>query len=148
MSRLALPGWCRRSGFWFAAVGVWFAVLWVISSDTHEVPDVGFLIPHLDKILHFGYFFGGGGLLSAALYCLRPEAPPWGWILLAVVVMAAGVGWLDEWRQGFVPGRSGNDFGDWLADVCGGAFGALVFRKVHPVLGLARKKMKIAVEGA
>ncbi len=144
-----MPGFCRSGGFWFGATALWFVVLWFLSSDSHEMPDMGFWgIPHIDKVLHFGYFLGGGGLLSAALYCRRPDEPSWGLILLMAVLLAGGVGWLDEWRQGFVPGRSGNDFGDWLADVCGGTTGALIFRKVHPVLGLARKKIKIPVDGA
>lgn len=109
---------------------LWFGVLWVFSSSTTAGPEMP-PIQHVDKIAHFGFFFGGGGLLSAFLYRLNSERPNWKLIVSVAVAVLAAVGALDEWRQSFVPGRSGNDFGDWIADLLGGLAGAFVFKAIH-----------------
>lgn len=140
---MKLPDWCLSARLWLAAYGVWFLTLWLLSAG-NPTPPGGFEIPHLDKICHFGYFFGGGGLLAAALYCRAPDAPAWPAILLSVAIAAAVVGWFDEWHQSFTPGRSANDLGDWLADVLGGIAGGLVFRLCHRVLGAAAQKVEIS----
>jgi VanZ family protein len=88
----------------------------------------------LDKVFHFGYFFGGAGLLAAALFLRPSSVPNWGMIIVLVVVIASAVGLLDEWHQSWSPERSGNDPGDWLADAYGALAGALVFRRFHKVL--------------
>ena len=88
-------------------------------------------IPNIDKILHFGYFFGGSGLMAAFLFRLRPENPNWIMIVAICVIFIGLVGGLDEVHQSHVPGRSGNDPFDWLADVSGGFCGALVFKWFH-----------------
>lgn len=125
-----MPGIPRSPKFWLFAVGMWFAVLWLLSSFSTG-PQSAPEIPHIDKIAHFGYFFGGGGLLSAYLFRRRPDAPDWRKIIGFTLLFFAIVGALDEWHQTFTPGRSGNDIGDWLADVLGAAAGALVFKRVH-----------------
>jgi len=139
---MKLPGYCRASRLWLAAYGAWFVTLWLLSAG-HPAPPGGFEIPHLDKICHFGYFMGGGGLLAAALYCRAPETPRWTAILVAVALAAALVGWFDEWHQSFTPGRSANDFGDWLADLLGGTMGGLVFRSCHRLLGAVPEKVEV-----
>ena len=131
---MRLPSLCRHSSFWFVAFLIWGTVLWFLSDGPLPGPR-GPRIPGIDKILHFGYYFGGAGLLSAALYLRRPAAPNWKVLLLLVVAVLGAVGLLDEWHQSWYPERSGNDLGDWLADVLGALCGALVFRRVHPVLG-------------
>lgn len=123
----------RKPVFWLAALVIWFAVLWILSSTQPSVPQAP-PIPHLDKVAHFGYFFGGGGLLAALFYRLNPTSPRWGRIILGTVVLLALVGALDEYHQTFTPGRSGNDPWDWLADVLGALAGALVFKRVHHLL--------------
>ena len=130
---MPLPFPCRRSSFWFAAFLVWAAVLWFLS-DRPLVQPKGPEIPGLDKLLHFGYFFGGAGLLSAALFLRAPAEPSWGMLVTVVVVVLAGIRILDEWHQSWIPTRSGNDPGDWLADLAGSVAGSLVFRRVHHVL--------------
>ena len=137
--RELLPTCCSRSSLWLGAFLLWGIVLWFLSDGpvpVREGPD----LPHLDKLLHFGYFFGGAGLLSAALY-LRGSSqsppstpPPWGRLAFTVVLILAGVGALDEWHQSWSPERSGNDLGDWLADLCGAYSGVLVFRRLHHLL--------------
>lgn len=130
---MKLPGLFGDSKTWWAAYGVWVATLWWLSSTSTTVPGA-VEIPFADKVCHFGYFFGGGGLLAAAWYCRRPATPDWRLILMLAVGLSAAIGALDEWHQTHTPGRSGNDPWDWLADVLGGTTGALVFRRCHRVL--------------
>ncbi len=120
----------RNPKFWLGAFLLWFAVLWTFSSFPAQE---GFAPPidHFDKVTHFGYFFGGGGLLSAWLFRLRPDPPDWKAILLTTILAIALIGGLDEYHQTFTPGRSGNDPYDWLADVLGAAAGAFAFKRFH-----------------
>jgi len=120
----------RNPKFWLAGFLLWFAVLWTFSSFPGPggyAPPIG----HLDKVAHFGYFFGGGGLLSAWLFRLRPDRPRWTVILSITILALALIGGLDEWHQTFTPGRSGNDPFDWLADVLGAAAGGFTFKRLH-----------------
>lgn len=116
--------------FWLAAFLLWFGVLWTLSSFSVAGPETP-PIPYFDKIAHFGFFFGGSGLLTAFLYRLKPERPNWKLIIGVAVGVLAAIGALDEWRQSHVPGRSGNDFADWVADVTGALGGAFVFKAIH-----------------
>jgi VanZ family protein len=126
---MRLPNGSGRAGFWLAAWGIWLVTLWFLSSGSTTVPGAP-EIPFGDKVAHFGYFFGGGGLLAAALFCRNPLVATRRLVLMVALVSAA-VGWLDEWHQTFTPGRSGNDPWDWLADLLGGTTGALVFWRVR-----------------
>ena len=91
-------------------------------------------VNHFDKVAHFGYFLGGGGLCSAYLFCRSPENSNWRQIFIVAVLILAAVGILDEWHQSFTPGRSGNDPFDWMADLLGAGVGALILRKLHHLL--------------
>ena len=120
----------RSPGFWLAGFLVWFSVLWLLSGSnpTGDQPPP---FPHFDKVAHFGYFFGGSGLLCAYLYRRAPDRPNW-WVLIPTAVIVIGlIGALDEWHQSFTPGRHGNDPSDLLADVLGAAAGALTFKRFH-----------------
>jgi VanZ family protein len=87
-------------------------------------------IQYIDKIYHFGYYFGGAILLGGGL--IRPTAKFRKPLLLTVLGIAL-VGAIDEFHQSFVPGRSGNDPADWTADVSGGLCGAwLATRLLKP----------------
>ena len=115
--------------FWWACFLIWFCVLFYLSG--RPVPEIkGPDVPFADKIAHFGYFFGGAGLLSAALYC-RPGKPPklkrLIWIVTAILTF---VGVTDEFHQSFVPERYGNDPFDLLADSLGALTGAFIFTKL------------------
>jgi VanZ family protein len=46
------------------------------------------------------------------------------------VVVGSLYGASDEYHQTFVPGRSGNDLGDWIADTIGTALGVLVYARL------------------
>lgn len=120
----------RSPWLWLTGFVVWFSALWWLSSGVPEFPSP-LQFRASDKLLHFGYFFGGAGLISAFLYRLNPTKPRWGRIFVISVAAAGLTGVLDEWHQSFVPGRSGNDPGDIAADLLGAACGALVFRKVR-----------------
>lgn len=125
-----MPRLPRNPKFWLAGFLIWFAILWGLSS--FKLP--GDFIPpvnHFDKIEHFGYFFGGGGLLCAWLYRRNPEQPDWRKLIVTAVVLIALIGALDEYHQSFTPGRSGNDPFDWLADVLGATAGAFTFKRMH-----------------
>lgn len=112
---------------WSLLLLSWAAALVFFSSqEAGTLPSVA--IRHGDKIAHFGYFAAGGFVLAGLLYTYRLKRIRWRWIFLVCCLVAAAVGWLDEWHQSFVAGRSGNDFGDWLADVLGGTAGSLIAR--------------------
>jgi VanZ family protein len=123
-----LPAVTRRAPFWLSLFALWFGTLWVLSSG--PVPlKTGPEIPHLDKVAHFGYFFGGAGLLSAFLYRLQKDQADWTKMLTIVLLAMTATGCLDEWHQSWVPERSGNDAQDLCADVIGSIAGFWVFRR-------------------
>lgn len=119
----------RNPRFWLAAFVVWFITLWTFSSFSGPggVPPV----EGIDKVQHFGYFFGGTGLLCAWLYRRNPGSPNWKVIFPIAIGVMSLIGWLDEYHQTFTPGRSGNDPYDWLADFLGAIAGTLVFKALH-----------------
>jgi len=123
----------RSPHLWLASFVLWFAVLWLLSSSSQPAGDLP-PIPLNDKILHFGYFLGGGGLLSAYFYRRNPDSARWPRIVLMVTVICGLLGIVDEIHQTFTPGRSGNDPYDLLADVFGALSGSLLFRRFHRVI--------------
>lgn len=129
MRRLSRSPW-----LWLAAFAVWFAMLWWLSSRVNHFPSA-LDFRASDKVLHFGYFFGGAALFAAFLFRLDPAKPRWGRILALSITAAALTGLLDEWHQSHVPGRSGNDPADFTADVLGALCGALAFRRMHRLVG-------------
>jgi VanZ family protein len=108
----------------------WFATLWWLSSRAVTVPG-GVDIVHMDKLYHFGYFFGGSGLLCAFLYRMFHGRPDWGQLLWITMLAMTVVGAIDEWHQSLHPARSGNDAMDLCADVLGSLAGYRVFRWLH-----------------
>jgi hypothetical protein len=86
-----LPAVTRRAPFWLSLFALWFGTLWVLSSG--PVPlKTGPEIPHLDKVAHFGYFFGGAGLLSAFLYRLQKDQADWTKMLTIVLLAMTATG--------------------------------------------------------
>ncbi len=114
----------KRPKAWIYAWGLWFVTLWLLSSGTPTVENAP-KIPHLDKIAHFGFFFGGGGLLCGWLRHQFKKLKALQCIAITTLV-GSTVGIIDEYHQTFTPGRSGNDIGDWTADTLGSLTGAIV----------------------
>ena len=119
----------KRPVAYFFLFIIWAVILWFLSEGIPP-PKNGPEIPHLDKVAHFGYFFGGAGILSACLGLWRrwkmPEGFLWGVFVVVVIIVGVLIGRLDEYHQTFTPGRSGNDNGDWLADILGAVVGSWV----------------------
>ena len=129
---MKLPAVCQRSSLWFILFAIWLITLWFLSSRPLYAPPTP-SIPFLDKVLHFGYFFGGAGLLSAALYLLKKKQPAWDTLYLTVIIICTCTGALDEWHQSWYEFRSGNDAGDLAADFIGAITGTIVFRKMRGI---------------
>ena len=130
---MPIPPLFRRSFFWLILFAAWFGTLWYLSSGPVTVK-TGMEIPHFDKVAHFGYFFGGSGLLCAFLYRMTKGRMDWSLLLFLVIVIMVSVGSLDEWHQSWVPERSGNDALDLCADVLGSLAGYWVFRRLHSII--------------
>lgn len=102
-----------------AALIIWFGVLWWLSSGPVDMPKID-TFELSDKVCHFGYY-GIGGLLAGTALATRRFGKLKA-ILLGTLILAL-VGASDELHQWYVPGRSGLDLDDWIADVLGGATG-------------------------
>jgi VanZ family protein len=120
----------RLPAVWLSALLCWFGVLWFISS-LEGSPLAPQLFPHFDKLQHFGYFLGGGFLLTGWNFLRKPEQASWRRLIITTAIVIAAIGFIDEWHQCFTPGRSGGDPGDWLADLLGGTAGAFVLKTIH-----------------
>jgi VanZ family protein len=130
---MKLPRLRHHSVLWMCFFLIWFTTLWKLSSGPIPVK-TGMEIPQFDKLMHFGYFFGGAGLLSAFLFCRNTMQPNWLQILTIVIISMTAIGCLDEWHQSWVPQRSGNDSQDLTADVLGALAGFHVLKKLHKYL--------------
>ena len=108
----------QRPALWWAGVIIWFGVLYFLSSQS-ALPNPKFT--YSDKVAHFCYFALGSIAFYLGLRLCRPNLSSVR-TAFATVIFAGIVGWFDEWHQSFVPGRSGNDIGDWMADLAGGIF--------------------------
>lgn len=115
----------RKPVAYLCVLAAWGVILWFLSAG-NPAPKNGPDIPHLDKVAHFLYFSAGGAMLATCGLVIWPcFKRRKGTLLIAVTLISSVIGRLDEYHQTFTPGRSGNDYGDWLADTLGGAAGAL-----------------------
>ena len=109
----------------------WLIALFLFSHRAHVNQEPG--IPHLDKLKHFIFFSFGGGVFflnyarNSKLLSLKS---------LALLIILVIIGALDEYHQSFIPGRSGNDIFDWLANCVGAVSGAILLHQLRR----ARKK--------
>ncbi len=122
------PDWCysklpQNTLFWFCAWLTWFSVLWHLSSITPQIKDAP-QIPHLDKLAHFCYFMAGGFCIANTLFLKINKSSNWTQILIISILIGASAGAIDEFHQTFTPGRTGNCYGDWIADTLGTTAGA------------------------
>ncbi len=95
-------------------VGAWVIVILALTGFQLP-PVVGASGSQLDKLVHFGMYFGLGWTLARAarISGLRTALAAAG--LIAAGIVFAG---LDELLQSWVPTRA-TDTADWLADVAG-----------------------------
>ena len=102
-----------------------YAAMIFLLSSTSEVPgNAGGLFPGSDKLLHFVEFFILGGLLYLA-FAYAGWQP---WDAPLAISLGVAYGFVDEFHQLFVTGRS-TDIFDALADAAGVlvAVGILMF---------------------
>ncbi len=119
-----------RPIYWYIAVAIWFIVLYAFSSQAMLQPP-GPDFANKDKVIHASYFAVGATCLYVGLRLQNP-AKSVRTICLIVIIFCAIAGAIDEFHQSFVPNRSGNDLGDWLADTFGGVIacvtGLIIYR--------------------
>ncbi len=116
---------------WLMLFILWLATICIASSFNTKLPEEAPKIPHFDKITHFGYFFGGGIILTTWLLLkYSPKTSRLTRYLLPIIFFSI-FGAIDEYHQTFTPGRSGNDLYDWLADFFGASLGVLIANYFH-----------------
>ena len=100
---------------------IWSAVLFLLSELPPDVGSGG--LEMNDKVVHLGLY----SILGAALAWGGWKARRTPFLLLILIGM--GYGAVDEWHQGFVPGRDPS-LGDLLADCAGVALGFFILRSI------------------
>lgn len=120
--------------FWLISVIVWALVLYTLSALSNVNPVDAPQIPHLDKILHFGFFMGGAFLFTTHLLLKHGVTAHSVIRVVTPILLFAVIGALDEYHQSFTLGRSGNDPFDWLADLLGASMGTHLANLLHPLL--------------
>lgn len=111
---------------------MWALVLVTLTSWPSP-PPVATNVPGIDKVVHAALYAVLAWLVVDALpiesaHRLRA--------LVLVVAGASAFGWVDEWHQQFIPGRS-RDVRDWLADTLG-AVTAVALRRTSSRTPLPR----------
>jgi VanZ family protein len=114
---MRLPSLFSRPGIWLVGYALWLVALYIFSSFPKiPSPNIG----HVDKVAHIGYFFLGSLTLGIGISLGRaPGKSITFGIVMTILCSAIAIGVLDEFHQSFVPGRSGNDLPDLLADTVG-----------------------------
>ena len=103
---------------------LWAASVWFLSSlSPSDFSFRGPSLPGLDKVVHWGIFFGGALFFTAALR--RTVVYSWRSVILVSIGALALFGVVDEVHQLYTPGRTGADPYDWIADCLGAMTGAV-----------------------
>ena len=98
---------------------IWSLVILSLTS----IPNLQVSAPkNSDKVVHF-LVYAVLGLLVARAKDVMPRQLA---RVAAVVIGVSLFGAMDEWHQGFIPGRF-PDVRDWMADTVGGIAGATAF---------------------
>jgi VanZ family protein len=123
----------RRPRTWLILLAVWWVALFIVSHQSSLFPP-GPDIENIDKVEHLAYFALGGFLFFVWLRLRRPAT---GFLAAAAltILFCSVIGALDEFHQSFIPNRSGNDPGDWIADTLGGVLGSFVGQWLHRLRG-------------
>lgn len=114
----------RIMKFWFPAI-CYSGIIFFMSSLSKG--PVTLPAHHFDKVVHCVEYGLLGLLVTWALIRSCPTMKPWQWVLIASLLCSL-YGITDEFHQSFVPNREA-DLLDWVADSCGGFFGAFVMMK-------------------
>ena len=130
---MALP-WISSPRLWLAGFLLWAAYLFILSSNPGSVTEGAPQIPHIDKILHWGYFMGGAGLFTTWLLLRHGTDSRRALRIFLPIALLCAIAAFDENRQSFSPARSGNDPIDWLADAIGSVTGVLIANRFHFIL--------------
>jgi VanZ family protein len=102
---------------------IWLgAILTATSLPSSLLPDTH--LRFADKGVHFIMYGGLGLLLARAMH--NPPRTTRFRVVLAAFLLVAAIGYLDEWHQRYIQGRSA-EFIDWMADTSGGLIGALIW---------------------
>lgn len=120
--------------FWSIAMPLcWAVVVCVLHLMKVDIdPDKQRLIPHLDKIVHFGMFMTLAFLLFRSMLFHRMRSGLKTMIITAVICLSYGA--LLEFLQSLSGGQRDGDIYDWLADLIGTTTGILI--ATTPVLPL------------
>ena len=109
----AASGLSARGWLWPIAM----CAVVVIASGRSQVAAPG--ITGIDKVAHLLVF----GLIGTLV--TRTQRPARWWL---GILAASSFGAIDEWRQSFTPGRSG-EFADWVADTWGAILAVALYIK-------------------
>lgn len=112
--------------FWSFVIPIlWMIVVSVLHLVKVDIDnDRAKLIPHADKIVHFGMFATMAFLLVRS-FLLNSNYKKQT-IILLVFFMCIGYGALMEYLQTLTPAKRDSDLFDWFADVFGAAVGIAV----------------------
>lgn len=126
--------WLTSPHPWCLGCVLWAWYLFTLSSNPESVTQGAPGIPHVDKILHFGYFMGGAGLFTTWLLLWKGTTSRRAIRIVLPIAFLLTVAALDEFQQSLSPGRSGNDPFDWLADALGSLSGVWLANRFHALL--------------
>lgn len=102
---------------YFALLAAWVALTLTLTSIPNL--DVGPNFPWADKVAHFGFYCVAGFLF---VLWRRETGKGAAVAMVWAVIFAALLGFVDEFHQQWIPGRS-MDLLDWVADFAGGTAG-------------------------
>lgn len=122
------PGRRLAAVAWLPPVAWGAALLLLSAQPASSFPAAG--IPHLDKLVHGGLYAVLGALVGRALALRAPAGRAGRAALVAAAVALVGFGALDEWSQGFSPGRT-TSLADLAADAIGGWIGLLAASRYY-----------------
>lgn len=120
----------KNSSIWLFLKNYWLTIIWTIiivyvcSLPSSDIPKTKlFIIPHFDKIFHFGVYFVLAIFMLLEIRNNKPNARKY-WI---VGIFTFILGFLIELEQHYIiSGRSGN-YADLIADTLGLILGMILF---------------------
>lgn len=99
--------------------------IFIISHQSFELPEDGWLERSPDYVLHAVLYFGLTWLVMRSI-CGPGRQPELFRAALIALLLVSLYGALDEFHQSFVPGRK-MDIRDWIGDTAGAVAGVAIF---------------------